>query len=421
MPKRLTAAAVAKLRPGPKRRTIPDGRGLYLIIHPSGAKSWAMFYRGAGGKMVKLTLGPHDDGEASAEPVIGAPLSLSAARRLAADVQRIRAVGKDPSSLRVKKNGDEDTFAASARDFVAEHARENIRAWREHARLLGLQPKDLTLIPKGLADRWRGRAATEISANDVYGVVDEARRIGVPGMGRRGDGPSESRARKVRSCLSTMFKWLLDHRRVSANPVANVYRPQVPEARDRVLTDSEISKFWRATDKVGEPFGAVLKLLLLTGCRRDEVAAVRWDELTEDGSAIHLPGARTKNHRPHVVPLSPLAREIIAGVRRFAGSRFAFTTAGHSPVSGWSKIKSRLDKLMGPVPPWRIHDLRRTAVTGMARCGADLHVIERAVNHVSGSFGGIVATYQKHKYSEEVRAALEAWSCKVTEIVGTEP
>jgi hypothetical protein len=76
---------------------------------------------------------------------------------------------------------------------------------------------------------------------------------------------------------------------------------------------------------------------------------------------------------------------------------------------------------MGPVPPWRIHDLRRTAVTGMARCGADLHVIERAVNHVSGSFGGIVATYQKHKYSEEVRAALEAWSCKVTEIVGTEP
>jgi integrase len=176
------------------------------------------------------------------------------------------------------------------------------------------------------------------------------------------------------------------------------------------LSDGEIAKLWRATDEIGPPFGSVIKLLLLTGCRRNEISGLRWSEISEDGAAINLPGTRTKNHRAHTVPLSKAAQEILAGVQRVPESPFIFTTTGTTPVSGWSKTKRRLDQLMGSVPPWRIHDIRRTVATGMARAGADLPVIERALNHVSGSFGGIVGVYQKHKYADEVRNALQAWA-----------
>ena len=210
--------------------------------------------------------------------------------------------------------------------------------------------------------------------------------------------------------------------------------PGTPAARDRVLDDNEVRWFWAACDDVGEPFGALLRLLLVTGARREEAAQMTRSEISGDGTTWTLPPARTKNRRPHDVPLSPLARKIIADVRKIAGTPgYIFTTTGRSPVSGFSRVKARLDQLMTKlardeataagrdpadvkIPVWRLHDLRRTAVTGMARAGADLHVIERAVNHVSGSFGGIVATYQKHRYAQEVRGALEAWANLIEQI-----
>jgi integrase len=206
-----------------------------------------------------------------------------------------------------------------------------------------------------------------------------------------------------------------------------------------VLDDREVRWFSRACDELGEPFGAMLKLLLVTAARREEVARMTRAEISDDCATWSLAAGRTKNNRPHVVPLPPLAREIIGGVRTIAGKPgYIFTTTGTTPVSGFSRVKTRLDKLMlkfareeaaaagrgsaeVTIPPWRLHDLRRTAVTGMARAGADLHVIERAVNHVSGSFGGIVATYQKHRYAAEVRAALEAWANLIGEITSREP
>jgi integrase len=118
-----------------------------------------------------------------------------------------------------------------------------------------------------------------------------------------------------------------------------------------------------------------------------------------------------------VVPLSTTGRDLLAGARRVPGSEFVFTTTGTTPVSGWSKTKRRLDSLMPDVPAWRIHDLRRTAVTGMARAGADLAVIERAVNHISGSFAGITGIYQRHQFRAEVRAALAAWADLLARIV----
>ena len=172
----------------------------------------------------------------------------------------------------------------------------------------------------------------------------------------------------------------------------------------------------RATDAERKEFSALLKVLLLTGCRLNEVAGMTRAELSDDGATWNIPGARTKNRRPHVVPLAPLARKMIG-----TGSEgFVFTTTGRSPVSGWSKIKRRLDEAM-QIPPWRLHDLRRTAVTGMAELGIRPDVIELAVNHVSGLRGGIAGVYNKSQLLPERRVALERWAAHVAGVVSGEP
>jgi integrase len=191
-----------------------------------------------------------------------------------------------------------------------------------------------------------------------------------------------------------------------------------------VLTDDELRGFWLGCDELSEPFGPLLKLLLLTGARLREVAEMTHAEL--NGGTWIVPPSRTKNKLAHTVPLPCMAQEIIADLARVAGEPgFLFSTNGRTPVSGFSKIKARLDGIMlklarnegADIPPWRIHDLRRTAATGMARAGVDLPVIERALNHVSGSFAGIVGVYQRYKFEDEVRAALEAWANLLCSIV----
>jgi integrase len=419
--RRLTAPAVARLKPGAKRKAIPDGGGLYLLIQPSGHKSFALAFRGPGGRMAKLTLGPYSPENSSAEPIVGAPLSLAAARALATDILHRRAAGEDVVGTRLREKAElraaaANTFAVAAGDFIREHSMRKVRGWRAQAKLLGLN--GLEAIPGGLAERWRDRPITSIDGHDVHKVVDECRKRGVPGTQRRSDGVTESRARAMFRTLSKLFNWLTQQRRVDANPCASVHRPETPRARERVLTDGEIRKLWAATDKIGAPFGSVIKLLLLTGQRLNEVAGLRWEEIV--GDEIHLPASRTKNKRAHVVALSKPAQAILSKVQRVPESAFVFSVTGYSAISGWSKVKKRLDALMG-VTDWRIHDLRRTAATGLARAGADLPVIERALNHVSGSFGGIVGVYQQHKYADEVRAAMEAWANLLLAIVEGRP
>jgi integrase len=172
-------------------------------------------------------------------------------------------------------------------------------------------------------------------------------------------------------------------------------------------------KFWAASESASKPFDAILKMLLLTGCRLNEVAGLRWTELSEDWDTWTIPGVRTKNHRPHVVPLPPLARALLGKVPRIEGSPFVFTTTGHSPVSGWSKTKARLDAVMEPDKPWRLHDLRRTAATGMADLGIHPHIVEASLNHVSGAKASVAGTYNRAAYTQEKKAALERWAAHI--------
>jgi integrase len=420
----LTAASVIKLKPNPnRRREIPDAGcpSLKLCIFPSGAKSWIMRFRRPDGRTAKLTLGTVNiGGEIEVEPVIGGHLSLAAARRLAAEVHRQRALGHDPVAdhLAAKQRRRtqaieqaENSFAACARRYVEEYASRKTRKWKITARFLGLDPDGAT-IPKSLAERWSDKPVATVGGNDIHALVQEVKRRGVPGLRRRRDGPTEQQARSMFSTLSKFFAWLVAQRVIDTNPCAGVERPKPSPARERVLTDDEIRTLWSACADEG-PFGDVVKVLLITGQRLQEVARMRREELSADGTVWTLPAARTKNRREHVLSLPPRAREIICG----RSGDYLFSFDGNTPLGAWSTLKRRLDARMPGVAAWKFHDLRRTAVTGMARAGADLHVIERAINHASGSFGGIVGVYQKHRFADEVARALQAWERLLVSIV----
>jgi integrase len=431
-PTKLTDAAVRKYRPTAKRRAIRDlgAESLYLVIQPSGHKSWMMRFRRPNGKAGKIVLGQLDlsGHELKDDPEIGQALSLKAARALASKLLRERKrrdVIADHKASRHRlraaiEEGASSTFGSLARKFIAEHARPKTRHWRESARVLGLAYSkdgagDPTETRGGLAQRWADKDVRAIDGHDVYSVVDESRRTGIPGLARRTDGPSDPRARSMARTLSKFFAWLVEHRRVAVNPCLGQKVPP-PRSRDRALTEAEIKKFWEAAAAERAEFAAPSKLLLLTGQRLGEVTGMVRSELAEDLATWTIPGARTKNHRQHVVPLAPLARELIAAVPA-TGGEFVFTTdGGRTSVSLGSKIKNRLDAAMN-VPPWRLHDLRRTAVTGMAELGIRPDVIELCVNHVSGTRGGIAGVYNKSELMPERRAALERWALHVQGIV----
>ena len=214
----------------------------------------------------------------------------------------------------------------------------------------------------------------------------------------RNDGISDARGRALFAALSKMFSWLLRNRKITANPFTSVWSPPTSPARDRVLDQTEVRWLWVATNTIGEPFGPLVRLLLLTGARLNEVARMTWSELSDDGATWSIPGSRTKNHLPHLLDLPPLAREILANVKHIAGKPgYVFTTNGRTPVSGFSKIKARLDSAMlaearkergndTTIPPWRLHDLRRTAFDRDERTGASkaMHQGRRAPRCRSG-------------------------------------
>lgn len=462
MPKSLTAAAVQKLKPAAVRREIRDGGapGLHLLIQPSGAKTWALRFRRPNGKPAKLTLGTCDDTgkEGEGEPAIGGHLTLVAARRIASDVQRRRAAGHDViadhEAERARRRaavveGAASTFGQAVRDFIEGHkvrrTGKRPRRWREIARVLGLDYPasggEPTTIKGGLAERWADKAIGEIDGHDIHAVVDEARRTAIPGMPPRNTGNSDARGRKMADALGSLFRWAMRYRRkfIVANPCLGSYRPDAPAARDRVLNfrldarnADELRWFWSGCEVTGEPFGALLKLLLLTGCRLSEIARMTRDELSDDAATLRLPGERTKNNKPHDVPLPALARDILASVKRIESCSYVFSTTGKTPVSGFAKIKTRLDGAMlaeakkergknATVAPWRLHDLRRTAATGMAAIGIPPHIIEACLNHISGAKGGVAGTYNREMYEPEKRAALERWASHVAGIVAGQP
>jgi integrase len=219
----------------------------------------------------------------------------------------------------------------------------------------------------------------------------------------------------VRASLSAFWTWAIAEGFVEANPVQGTVKAPA-QSRDRVLTDAEIGLIWKALP-VGD-FGDIVRLLLLTG-QREEIGALQWSEVDLADGVIMLPPARVKNGRSHQVPLSEPALAILAARHSKREGPAVFGRDGRDRFTNWSNTKAALDRKLGPsFRDWHLHDCRRTVASGMARLGINLPVIERVLNHVSGSFAGIVSVYQRHDFADEKRAALALWAKHVAEIVG---
>jgi integrase len=183
------------------------------------------------------------------------------------------------------------------------------------------------------------------------------------------------------------------------------------------VSDDELKSVWRAADALEPVYAGFVKLLILTGARRSEVAGMTWREVDLAARLWTLPAARAKNNREHTVPLPDLAAEILRTLPRIDDSDLVLTLTGRVPLRAFRNIKRRIDTLAPPMPQWVLHDVRRSVASGMARLGINLPVIEKLLNHVSGSFAGIVGVYQRHSFADEKRAAMAAWARFVEQLV----
>ena len=245
-----------------------------------------------------------------------------------------------------------------------------------------------------------------IERRQIRDVLDAVR--------RRGSGIMSNR---LLANTRKLFNWAIERDYVGSNPCANLKAQTEEIRRDRVLSDDEIKALWAACDESNSTISVVAKLLLLTGQRLSEVAGMRWSEIDEVSSEWRLPSARTKNRREHIVPLSDATRAIIATRPRIQGCDFVFSTTGKTPVSGFSRFKAELDLILRFGTPWRLHDLRRTAASGMAALRISPHVIEAALNHASGTISGVAAVYNRYSYLDEKKLALDTWATHLSALV----
>ena len=204
----------------------------------------------------------------------------------------------------------------------------------------------------------------------------------------------------------------------AANPIVATNKHDNSKSRDRTLSDAELAAVWKSLPT--DQYGAIVKLLLLTGQRREEIGGLRWSEIDHHKALIAFPGERTKNGRPHDVPLADTALAVLEAQPRREGRDRIFGER-EGAFQGWSKAKAALDKVIaknGAVLPWRLHDLRCTVATRMSDLGVQPHVVEAVLNHVSGHKSGVAGIYNRSVYTAEKRAALILWADYVAGLAG---
>lgn len=407
MAKGLTAKKVENAKPGSVRQEIPDGTmpGLYLIVQPSGVKSWALRYR-LDGRTRKHTIGKCP------------PFSLSAARQQASMLHLAIAEGRDPRRERVEaKVGVRSSrkkpklFEEVVDEFITKHAEVKTK---------GADEVKKTLY-RHYVSRWKGRNIKDITKDDVIQAIDDL----VEQDLRAGATKSFAHLRK-------MFNWAVGRNILETSPCDRIENPFNPVSRDRVLSDAEIVLFWDASGRMGYPFGDFFRMLFLTLQRRSEVSDARWREF--DAGLWGIPASRAKNENAQDLQLTQFTLDIMNNLPRMAGSPYLFTTTGRTPISGFSKAKKALDAKMlevarenaikrGEDPSHVVlehfinHDLRRTATTKMAKLGIPPHVCEALLNHKSGTISGVAAVYNRWQYNDEKSEALRVWNAYVKQLV----
>ena len=417
---KLTERKVEKLAPEPgcKDRLVFDDaqRGLAVRVTASGGRTYLCQYTLHGHKW-RVPLG-------SCSAVL-----LAKAREAAASVMGDVAKGRNPAAERKAAAAAERARRARNRLTL----RVLIEDWkRVHlaARRPSYAAEAVRALNYAFAD-YLDDAAEDLDRADVVRALDALRRRRKQMVGKV--------AGKVRGAAITgrtaaygraAFAWAVKRGSAGANPFAALPVVKGAAKRERVLSDAEVREIWQAAGEASVPFGPIIRLLILTGQRRGEVAGMAWSELSDDLTIWSLPAARTKNGTAHNVPLSAPVRNLLKPFmcedhgEHHASGQLLFPGMAGTPFVGWSKSKAALDKAImaarakaikggakaAPLNPWNVHDLRRTVATGLQRLGVRLEVTEAVLNHISGSRAGIAGIYQRHDWAAEKRAALEVWA-----------
>lgn len=399
---RLTGPIVARL-------VLPEGKtdhivfddtltGFGIRLRAGGKKVWIAQYR-VGARQRRLTIGSADK------------LTLDAARAEARSILAKVQLGSDPQTEKVEtRNRASITLGTVAKQYLEGPAKRK------------LKPNSYASLLVHLNKHWKPLREHPLHIIDRADVAARLNEIA------KESGPFA--ANRARACLSSLFSWAMSEGIAEANPVAGTNKPTEEVSRDRVLTDDELAQVWRLAGE-GD-YGRIVRLLILTGQRREEVGGMSWSEVDVKKGIWSLPRYRTKNGLPHDVPLSKAACEILNSIPKRPDRDLLFG-GGEGAFSGWSKSKSALDariaadlirkaevvgKKARVVLRWRLHDLRRTVATRMGDLGVLPHVVEAVLNHVSGHRAGVAGIYNRSLYATEKRAALELWAVRVGKIVG---
>jgi integrase len=353
-----------------------DLPGFGLRLRKSGSRTWLFQYR-IGAKQRRISLG-----NAAVVPV-------GRARETAADLHARVRLGGDPATDKVVAiERANETFGLVVERYLA-------------ARRGKLRPRTIVGVERHLMKQSKRLHRLPLTSVDQRTIADLLNEVAV--------NAGEVTSNRVRTSLSGFFTWAIKEgfHLPSGNPASNTNKRK-EKPRDRVLKPEELKSIWAACRE--DDYGDIIKLLMLTAQRADEIARLQTDELHDE--MIVLPQNRTKNNRAHVVPLSEPAKTILAPLRSDRLCVFGRDGAG---FSGWSRAKATLDQRIAqqtgkPLPHWTPHDLRRTAATGMADLGVHPHIIEAVLNHVSGHKGGVAGIYNRATYDREKRDALNLWA-----------
>jgi integrase len=351
--------------------------GFGLKVTPRGRKVFFVLYRvaGAGSRVRKYTIGPLGQ------------VTLHQARIA---VQRVFAARFEGRDLAAEKQ-------AARRRHVADRVGDLIEAYvSEHLSKNRSGPEVARVLRREVAATWAARSVHDVRKREIVELVMQVMARGTPVA-----------ANKLLKVTKSFFSWCVGRAILEVSPAHGLRAPAKELARDRVLSDKELVQVIQAARRIGYPYGDIVELLALTGQRRWEIAALNRDEIDLEEKILKFSGNRTKNGKPHIVHLSSASLCLLDRTRTM-GDEFVFSSTGDRPFQNFSPSKRLLDQLSG-VTNWRLHDLRRTCVSGMARLGVAPHVADKVLNHQSGTISGVAAVYQRHEFLAERQEALERW------------
>jgi len=388
--------------------------GFGLRCRASGARAWIVQYRTKAGELRKHTLG-------DPEAVTFAKASKEAGRLLAraklggdpaAEARKIKVDTTVRELVTVYLAHQKPQMKPRSYAEVERHLQKHLKPL--HGQKVGnVTQRVIVEILQKLANSGAARQPeTRHAAPTADTAGEDAQRP------RRKGGPVA--ANRVRASVSAMFTWGMKAGLLESNPVTATFKPAEEKPRERVMSDAELALVWNCTGGAAD-YDHIVRLLLLTGARREEIAGMAAAELTrhDDGTATWvLPSARSKNHLPHELVLPRMAADLLPAPRQDGQGhpRALLFGEGDGPFSGWSRCKERLDSRITkdndgkPIAPWVLHDLRRTFVTRLNDLGVEPHIIEALVNHASGAAkAGVAGIYNRSAYASQKQAALARW------------